>query len=144
MYLTVSMRLTILAVNSIGSTKLNALPTDSCRISCLRLTMCCCPTREALILGGGFRTFAGPPTVSNGRTTVSKTVALCTTISFILKSIILDRVVCKYLTLQVLKIWRRGRDSNPREGVYSLKRFSKPGNAERGQLLGISTATSFE
>jgi hypothetical protein len=25
---------------------------------------------EALILGGGFRTFAGPPAVSNGRTTV--------------------------------------------------------------------------
>jgi hypothetical protein len=34
---------------------------------------------ETLLLGGGFRTFAGPPTVSNGRTTVSKTVALCTT-----------------------------------------------------------------
>jgi len=34
---------------------------------------------ETLILGGGFRTFAGPPTVSNGRATVFKTVALCTT-----------------------------------------------------------------
>jgi len=34
---------------------------------------------ETLILGGGFRTFAGPPTVSNGRTTVFKTVASCTT-----------------------------------------------------------------
>jgi hypothetical protein len=33
---------------------------------------------EALILGGGFRTFAGTLAVSNGRTTVSKTVALCT------------------------------------------------------------------
>jgi len=33
---------------------------DGCRISSLRFTMCCCPTREALILGGGFRTVAGP------------------------------------------------------------------------------------
>src|SRR5713101_2224981 len=54
MYLTVSMRLTILAVTCIGSAELNALPTD-CRISSLRLTVCCCPTRETLILGGGFR-----------------------------------------------------------------------------------------
>ena len=30
---------------------------------------------ETLILGGGFRTVAGPPTVSNGRTTIFKTVA---------------------------------------------------------------------
>jgi hypothetical protein len=60
MYLTVSMRLTILAGTYIGSAELNALPTDCCRISSLRLTMCCCPTREALILGGGFRTVAGP------------------------------------------------------------------------------------
>jgi len=56
MYLTVSMRLTILAVTCTGSAELNALPTDCCRISSLRLTMCCCPTRENLILGGGFRT----------------------------------------------------------------------------------------
>jgi len=60
MYLTVSMRLTILAVTCIASAELNALPTDCCRIPSLRLTMCCCPTRETLILGGGFRTAAGP------------------------------------------------------------------------------------
>jgi hypothetical protein len=40
-------------------------------------------------------------TVSNGRTTVSKTVALCTTRLSILQSIILDRIVCKSLTLCV-------------------------------------------
>jgi hypothetical protein len=57
MYLTVSMRLTILAVTCIGSAELNALPTDCCRISSLRLTTCCCPTRETLILSGGFRNF---------------------------------------------------------------------------------------
>jgi len=55
MYLTVSMRLRILAVTCIGSAELNALPADCCCISCLRLTMCCCPTRETLILSGGFR-----------------------------------------------------------------------------------------
>jgi hypothetical protein len=55
MYLTVSMRLRILAVACIGSAERNALPTDCCRISSLRLTMCCCPTRETLILSGGFR-----------------------------------------------------------------------------------------
>jgi hypothetical protein len=63
------MRLTILAVTYIGSAELNALPTDCCRISSLRLTMRCCPTRETLILGGGFRTVAGPllfPTDDNG------------------------------------------------------------------------------
>jgi hypothetical protein len=67
---------------------------------------------KTLILGGGFRTFAGPPTISNGRTTVSKTVALCTIRSSLLCRIILDRIVCKSLTLQVLNIWRRGRDSD--------------------------------
>ncbi len=59
MYLTVSMRLTILAVNSIGSTKLNALPTDSCRISGLRLTMCCCPTPRTLIRTAVFEPLQG-------------------------------------------------------------------------------------
>jgi hypothetical protein len=48
MYLTVSMRLTILGVTCIGAAELNALATDCCRISSLRLTMCCCPTRETL------------------------------------------------------------------------------------------------
>jgi len=37
MYLTVSKRLMILAVTCIGSAELNAFPTDSCRISSLRL-----------------------------------------------------------------------------------------------------------
>jgi hypothetical protein len=60
MYLTVSMRLTVLAITCIGSAELNALPTDCCRISSLRLTMRCYPTRKTLILGGGFRTVAVP------------------------------------------------------------------------------------
>jgi len=38
----------------------NAAPVDCCRISSLRLTMCCRPTRETLILGGGFETAAAP------------------------------------------------------------------------------------
>jgi hypothetical protein len=40
LYLAVSMRLTILAVTCLGSSELNALPSDCCCISSLRLTMC--------------------------------------------------------------------------------------------------------
>jgi len=54
------MRLTTLAVTCTGSAELNALPTDCCRISSLRLTMCCCPIRETLILGRRFPNFTNP------------------------------------------------------------------------------------
>ena len=49
------MGLTILAITCTESAEFKALPTDCFRISSLRLTMSCCPTRETLILGGGFR-----------------------------------------------------------------------------------------
>jgi len=70
--------------------------------------MCCSPTREAMILGGGFRTVAGSLLFPRGAQRFPRPL------QYVLPVYLNLEEVCKPLTLQVLKIWRRGRDSNLR------------------------------
>ncbi len=69
---------------------------------------------ETLILGGGFRTLQGRLLFPTDAQRFSRPLHYVLLVYVYLRVEILERIVSKSLTLKVLNIWRRGRDSNPR------------------------------